>query len=124
MDKLKGKEYLICQLVGEGWPNSKISIQIGVGEQVVKNYLRYVFAKAGITNRQALIIFMFKNGIVDCPCGSCGSTPRVRSTLRVLDKYLESVNHPSTSRYRVMIAEALKEKSRKISPCLYLDSSP
>jgi DNA-binding NarL/FixJ family response regulator len=63
-------ERRVVVLVCAGLCNAVIAQRIGTTEQVVKNYLRAVFAKAGIHTRTEFILFAFKHGTVVCPCQS------------------------------------------------------
>lgn len=66
---LTPKERLICPLVATGLPNKLIAWELGTNEQVVKNYLRFMYQKAGMDTRVEFLVFLFRHGVVECPCG-------------------------------------------------------
>ena len=47
-----------------------IARQVGTTRQVVRNYMAFIYAKAGCDNRQHLTLWSFRNGAVPCPCGN------------------------------------------------------
>jgi DNA-binding NarL/FixJ family response regulator len=61
-------ERRVVVLVCAGLANVVIAARIGTTEQVVKNYLRNIFAKAGTHTRTEFVLFAFKHGTVTCPC--------------------------------------------------------
>jgi DNA-binding NarL/FixJ family response regulator len=65
---LTPKERRILVLVCAGFSNGVIAERIGTSEQVVKNYLHGILRKAGRRSRCELIIFVFRHGVVECPC--------------------------------------------------------
>lgn len=69
--KLTQRQREIVPLVAGGLTNHQIAERIGIGgEQVIKNYLRLVYAKAGVATRIELMVFCFYHGIVQCPCAA------------------------------------------------------
>jgi DNA-binding NarL/FixJ family response regulator len=66
---LTRKERKILVLVCAGFtlmlgsPNA-----LSTTEQVVKNRMRGILHKAGSHTRCELILFIFRNGVVECPC--------------------------------------------------------
>jgi DNA-binding CsgD family transcriptional regulator len=65
---LTRREREILPLVCAGFSNRKIAERTLLGDQVVKNYLRGIFKKAGVENRHELVVFAWKHGVVTCPC--------------------------------------------------------
>lgn len=61
-------ERRVVVLVCAGLANVVIAERIGTTEQVVKNYLCSIFAKAGTHTRTEFILFAFRHGTVVCPC--------------------------------------------------------
>jgi Bacterial regulatory proteins, luxR family len=55
-------------MVCAGLNNAVIAQRLGTTEQVIKNHLRHVFAKAAIHTRAEFIVFAFRDGFVVCPC--------------------------------------------------------
>jgi len=56
-DRLTAKELRIVSLIVQGYRNKEIASQLGTTEQVVKNYLRNVYDKSGVTDRLELALF-------------------------------------------------------------------
>ena len=55
--KLSDKELLIISCVTQGMRNKEIANEIGTTEQVVKNYLRKVYDKLGVSDRLELALY-------------------------------------------------------------------
>jgi DNA-binding NarL/FixJ family response regulator len=62
------REREILPLICAGFSNKKIGERIQITDQVVKNYLRGIFKKAGVKSRHELVVFAWKHGVVACPC--------------------------------------------------------
>jgi DNA-binding NarL/FixJ family response regulator len=55
--RLSDKELLIISCVTQGMRNKEIAAEIGTTEQVVKNYLRKVYDKLGVSDRLELALY-------------------------------------------------------------------
>jgi DNA-binding NarL/FixJ family response regulator len=55
--RMTPRELQIVALICEGLKNKEIAHQLGTKEQVVKNYLRSIYAKAGVSDRLELALF-------------------------------------------------------------------
>jgi len=55
--RLTPKEVQIIALVGEGCKNKEIAVKLDTKEQVVKNYLRAIYDKTGVSDRLELALF-------------------------------------------------------------------
>jgi len=55
--RLTPKELQIVALISEGCKNREIATQLGTKEQVVKNYLRSIYSKTGVSDRLELALF-------------------------------------------------------------------
>lgn len=55
--RLTPKELQIVALISEGCKNKEIANQLGTKEQVVKNYLRSIYGKTGVSDRLELALF-------------------------------------------------------------------
>ena len=66
---LTDREKAILVLVAAGMPNRTIAERTGTTEQVVKNRLREILQKSRRRTRCELIVFTFRHGLVECPCG-------------------------------------------------------
>jgi DNA-binding NarL/FixJ family response regulator len=56
-DRLTPKELKIVSLIVQGFKNKEIATQLGTTEQVIKNYLRNVYDKIGVSDRLELALF-------------------------------------------------------------------
>ncbi len=57
LDRLTPKELRIVALIVQGYKNKEIATQLGTTEQVIKNYLRNVYDKIGVSDRLELALF-------------------------------------------------------------------
>ncbi len=56
-DRLTRKELEIVALIVQGYKNKAIAAQLGTKEQVIKNYLRSIYDKTGVSDRLELALF-------------------------------------------------------------------
>lgn len=56
-DRLTPKEIKIVGLIVQGFKNKEIANHLGTTEQVIKNYLRNVYDKTGVSDRLELALF-------------------------------------------------------------------
>ena len=56
-DRLTPKEIKIVALIVQGFKNKEIASHLGTTEQVIKNYLRNVYDKTGVSDRLELALF-------------------------------------------------------------------
>jgi DNA-binding NarL/FixJ family response regulator len=56
-DRLTPKEMQIVALIVQGCKNKDIAHQLGTKEQVIKNYLRSIYDKTGVSDRLELALF-------------------------------------------------------------------
>jgi DNA-binding NarL/FixJ family response regulator len=56
-DRLTPKEMQIVALIVQGCKNKDIANQLGTKEQVIKNYLRSIYDKTGVSDRLELALF-------------------------------------------------------------------
>ena len=57
-DRLTPKEMQIVALILQGCKNRQIAIQLNTKEQVIKNYLRSIYDKTGVSDRLELALFI------------------------------------------------------------------
>jgi DNA-binding NarL/FixJ family response regulator len=62
--KLSSKELTIIGCITRGMRNKEIASQIGTSEQVVKNYLRKVYDKLGVSDRLELALYCLHHQIL------------------------------------------------------------
>ncbi len=63
-DRLTPKELRIVALIVQGYKNKEIASQLGTTEQVIKNYLRNVYDKIGVSDRLELALFTIHHRIL------------------------------------------------------------
>jgi len=63
-DRLTAKELKIVALIVQGYKNKEIALQLGTTEQVIKNYLRNVYDKIGVSDRLELALFTIHHRIL------------------------------------------------------------
>jgi DNA-binding NarL/FixJ family response regulator len=74
-DRLTPKELRIVALVVQGHKNKEIAEQLGTTEQVIKNYLRNVYDKIGVSDRLELALFTIHHRILaEAAAGAAGRT--------------------------------------------------
>jgi len=61
---LSQREREIVSLVAQGFKNKEIAQQLGTTEQVIKNYLRNVYDKIGVSDRLELALFTLHHRIL------------------------------------------------------------
>jgi DNA-binding NarL/FixJ family response regulator len=62
---LSDKELLILSCVTQGMRNKEIAHEIGTTEQVVKNYLRKIYDKLGVSDRLELALYCMHHRLLD-----------------------------------------------------------
>jgi DNA-binding NarL/FixJ family response regulator len=85
-DRLTAKELRIVALIVQGYKNKEIATQLGTTEQVIKNYLRNVYDKIGVSDRLELALFTIHHRILNeaaaattagmSPAPSAGAIPQ------------------------------------------------
>jgi DNA-binding NarL/FixJ family response regulator len=63
-ERLTAKELRIVALIVQGYKNKEIAGQLGTTEQVIKNYLRNVYDKIGVSDRLELALFTIHHRIL------------------------------------------------------------
>lgn len=76
-DRLTAKELKIVALIVQGYKNKEIAVQLGTTEQVIKNYLRNVYDKIGVSDRLELALFTIHHRILaEAAATSVAAGPR------------------------------------------------
>jgi DNA-binding NarL/FixJ family response regulator len=63
-DRLTPKEMKIVGLIVQGFKNKEIATTLGTTEQVIKNYLRSVYDKTGVSDRLELALFTIHHRVL------------------------------------------------------------
>jgi DNA-binding NarL/FixJ family response regulator len=78
-DRLTPKEMQIVALIGQGCKNKDIAQQLSTTEQVIKNYLRNIYNKAGVSDRLELALFTMHHRILAGAAAKVGESLRRKS---------------------------------------------
>ena len=74
-NRLTDKEMLIVSCVAQGMKNKDIAAEIGTTEQVVKNYLRRVYDKLGVSDRLELALYCVHHRLLENAAPQAGNKP-------------------------------------------------
>jgi DNA-binding NarL/FixJ family response regulator len=72
-DRLTPKELQIVALIVQGCKNKDIANQLGTKEQVIKNYLRSIYDKTGVSDRLELALFTLHHRVLAEAAAKVGS---------------------------------------------------
>ncbi|MBA2554254.1 MAG: response regulator transcription factor [Geodermatophilaceae bacterium] len=64
LEQLSEREYGVLQLMARGAANTEIAASLHVSEATVKSHVGSIFAKLGVRDRAAAIVFAFDHGVV------------------------------------------------------------
>ena len=64
LERLTPKEMQIVALIVQGCKNKDIAAQLGTKEQVIKNYLRSIYDKTGVSDRLELALFTIHHRVL------------------------------------------------------------
>jgi DNA-binding NarL/FixJ family response regulator len=64
LDRLTPKETRIVALIVQGCKNREIALRLKTTEQVIKNYLRSIFDKTGVSDRLELALFTLHHRVL------------------------------------------------------------
>ena len=62
--RLSPKELVIISCISRGMRNREIADQVGTTEQVIKNYLRKIYDKLGVSDRLELALYCIQHNLV------------------------------------------------------------
>jgi DNA-binding NarL/FixJ family response regulator len=82
-DRLTPKELRIVALIVQGYKNKEIATQLGTTEQVIKNYLRNVYDKIGVSDRLELALFTLHHRILAEAAAATTTMPAASASARV-----------------------------------------
>jgi DNA-binding NarL/FixJ family response regulator len=75
-DRLTPKEMQVVALLMQGSKNKEIALRLGTTEQVIKNYLRNIYDKTGVSDRLELALFATHNRILAAAAAEAGNLVR------------------------------------------------
>jgi DNA-binding NarL/FixJ family response regulator len=67
-DRLTPKEIRIEALIVHGCKNRQIATRLKTTEQVIRNYLRNIYDKTGVSDRLGLVVFTFHHRVLVLLC--------------------------------------------------------
>jgi len=78
-DRLTPKEIQIVALIVQGCKNKQIAIQLNTKEQVIKNYLRSIYDKTGVSDRLELALFTIHHRVLAEAAARAGDLLQAKS---------------------------------------------
>ena len=78
--RLSPKQTAIITCIVQGKRNKEIAFQLGTTEQVIKNYLRKIYEKLGVSDRLELALYCLHNKIIDEGVDEIAAVLRARQT--------------------------------------------
>jgi DNA-binding NarL/FixJ family response regulator len=72
-DRLTPKEMRIVALIVQGYKNREIAMRLKTTEQVIKNYLRSIYDKTGVSDRLELALFTIHHRVLAQAAAEMGS---------------------------------------------------
>jgi DNA-binding NarL/FixJ family response regulator len=78
-DRLTPKEMQIVALIVQGCKNKEIATQLGTKEQVIKNYLRGIYDKTGVSDRLELALFTIHHRVLAEAAAKAGGLIEMQS---------------------------------------------
>ena len=72
-DRLTPKEMRIVALIAQGCKNREIALRLKTTEQVIKNYLRSIYDKTGVSDRLELALFTIHHRVLAQAAAELGS---------------------------------------------------
>src|ERR1700678_2470333 len=76
-DRLTPKEMRIVALIVQGCKNREIALRLKTTEQVIKNYLRSIYDKTGVSDRLELALFTIHHRVLAQAAAEVGSRLKV-----------------------------------------------
>jgi DNA-binding NarL/FixJ family response regulator len=78
-DRLTPKEMQIVALIVQGCKNKEIALHLGTKEQVIKNYLRGIYDKTGVSDRLELALFTIHHRVLAEAAAKAGNLIEMKS---------------------------------------------
>ena len=78
-DRLTPKEMQIVALIVQGRKNKDIAAQLNTKEQVIKNYLRSIYDKIGVSDRLELALFTLHHRVLAEAAAKAGTLIQMKT---------------------------------------------
>jgi NarL family two-component system response regulator LiaR len=65
LDRLTRRERQVLELIGRGFANKRIALDLGVAEKTVKTHVGHVLAKLGVSDRTQAAVIAVRAGLLD-----------------------------------------------------------
>jgi len=75
IDSLTKREKLVISCLVQGWRNREIAAQLSITEQTVKNHLRSIYDKVGVSDRLELVLYAIHLRLELPPVSAGGDSP-------------------------------------------------
>ena len=76
--RLSPKEHAIIHCITQGKRNKEIAFELGTTEQVIKNYLRKIYDKLGVSDRLELALYCLHHHVTADGTGTLPNTARAK----------------------------------------------
>jgi len=96
-DRLSDRELRIIAAVVQGYKNRDIAMQLYTSEQMVKNSMRNIFDKIGVSDRLELALFVLHHRILAQATATVGAAPTRRPIAEASEQHAPQTPTPSTS---------------------------
>ena len=75
VDTLTRREKTVISYLMQGWRNREISTHLAISEQTVKNHLRTIYDKVGVSDRLELVLYAIHQRL-ELPAVQTAAVPR------------------------------------------------
>jgi len=104
VDLLSKRQEDVVRLVSEGMTNREISLQLGLSEHTVRNYLFRVFDKLGISTRVELVLYCLQQRTGDEPAPPDAATPESSVPRHPSPPQISAPAHLGAAAHRTRVA--------------------
>jgi NarL family two-component system response regulator LiaR len=63
-ERLTPRELEVLALIGRGYANKRIALELGLSEKTIKTHVSHVLSKLGVTDRTAAALHAFRTGLL------------------------------------------------------------
>jgi DNA-binding NarL/FixJ family response regulator len=64
-DRLTPREREVLALIGRGYANKRIALELGLSEKTIKTHVSHVLSKLGVTDRTAAALYAVRTGLIE-----------------------------------------------------------